>query len=72
MEGCIHAQSYVNVFKTMIDIIKAKKTHTPIRTRTDILCGIGNCRKEKHVQRGQKHKCAVKCFYLVEYHHDQF
>ena len=38
-----------------------RKDHLPVRTRA----GNGNWRRKKHVQRRQKHECAVQWVYLV-------
>ena len=67
MESYIPAQSYIYVYKIMVypTLTSERKDHTPIRTRDGKLCGIGNCRKKKHVQRRQKHECAIHCFRLV-------
>ena len=64
-EGCIPAQPYVDGYDHEYPTLTSKdKDHTPIRTRVGIHCGIGNRRKEKHVQRRHKHEYAVQYFCL--------
>ena len=69
-ECCIPAQPYMDGYDHDIypTLTSKDRDHTPIRTRAGIHCGIGNCRKEKHVQRRHKHECAVQHFCLVGYH----